>query len=127
MNIFLDDLRLAPDKYDLVFRSGEELVQWVINNPNEEIDLLSFDHDLGDGQIDGYDTVKQLVDLSVKAKKIQFHTDNFQGLLNMFWYLKNANKAGLLPTLRTLNPHKIECIDGIERVSLYFNALRRRS
>lgn len=123
MKIFLDDLRLAPEKYDLIFRTGEELIQWVSENPDTTVELLSLDHDLGEGILDGYEMVKQMVELPNKIKRIQFHTDNLIGLRNMFWYIKNAHKHGLLPELKQLRPQKVICIDGEETIASYFNAM----
>lgn len=123
MNIFLDDLRFAPEKYDLVFRTGESFLEWLEANPIEKIEMISFDHDLGETVIDGYETVKRMVELPNQIARVQFHTDNLIGLKNMFWYIKNAKKHGLMPALRTMNPHKISCIDGVETVVHYFNAM----
>ena len=124
MKIFIDDIRLAPEKYDLVFRTGESFLAWLKNNTSEQIELVSFDHDLGLDVIDGYELVKRMVEVPNQIERIQFHTDNLVGLKNMYMYIKNAQKYGLMPNLKKLRPKKIICIDGIETISNYYNANR---
>ena len=58
MKIFLDDLRPVPDEFDLVFRSGRALLKYLKENPNQHYELISFDHDLGENTLTGYDVVK---------------------------------------------------------------------
>ena len=122
MKIFVDDLRMAPEKYDLIFRHGEELLDWVKENPDTHVSLLSLDHDLNEGFIDGTALCRQLVETPNNIACVQFHTDNLQGLRNMYSILKSAHKVGLLPNLRRLYPYKINCIDGQEDVMTYFDA-----
>lgn len=124
MNIFLDDLRIAPKKYDLVFRTGESFLDWLKENPETEIELMSFDHDLGEHVIDGYETVKRMVEMPNHISRIQFHTDNLIGLKNMYMYFRSAKQHDLMPNLRRVNPHKFICIDGVESEVTFFNAFR---
>lgn len=57
--IFLDDLRIPSDIYStgdwVVIRSYAEFVEYATEN-HAEIDLISFDHDLGTDKT-GYDAV----------------------------------------------------------------------
>lgn len=124
MNIFLDDLRAAPEKYDLVFRTGESFLEWLEANPETEVKLMTFDHDLGEQVIDGYETVKRLVEMPNNISTVRFHTDNLIGLKNMYMYFRSAKKHGLLPNLKHINPHKFVCIDGVEKELTFFNAFR---
>lgn len=114
MHIFIDDLRTAPEKYDAVFRTGEQFLQWLEQHPTELIHSISFDHDLGLNVIDGYETVKRMVDLQNHIQKVQFHTDNPIGMKNMYMYILNAHKHGLMPNLKKIIPYKIKCINGKE-------------
>lgn len=59
MNMFIDDLRPAPDGY-VVCRSSEEAISWVKDNGCPE--FISFDHDLG-----GEDTSMVFIDWLINA------------------------------------------------------------
>ncbi|EFS0529382.1 hypothetical protein H2O84_002744 [Listeria monocytogenes] len=119
MNIFIDDLRLAPEKYNHSFLTAESFFSWCEAHDYPTIELLSLDHDLGDGFMDGFDLVKKIVELCMPVKRVQFHTDNIIGLKNMYYYLKNATECGLLPDLQHIDKRKIICIDGVESIAPY--------
>lgn len=122
MKIFIDDLRMKPDKYDLKFTSGEELLEWIAENSDTSIDLLSLDHDLNEGFMDGTELCRKLVEIEgLKLRRIQFHSDNYEGLKNMYSIIKSAHKAGLLSELRGINPYKINVIDGVEGEMRFFD------
>lgn len=96
MNIYVDDLRILPKDFDLIFKSAEEFLEWLDNKDNLHIELLSLDHDLGKDLMTGYDLVKVLVERLKNKKltlsKIKFHTSNPTGHKNMVFYMENANK-----------------------------------
>ncbi|EAC2536842.1 cyclic-phosphate processing receiver domain-containing protein [Listeria monocytogenes] len=48
MNIFIDDLRLAPEKYTHSFLTAESFLCWCEAHDYPTIELLLLDHDLGD-------------------------------------------------------------------------------
>lgn len=122
MKIFIDDLRMKPERYDLKFESGEELLEWINENPDERIELLSLDHDLNEGFMDGTELCRKLVEIeNLHLIGIQFHSDNFEGLKNMYSIIKSAHKVSLLPELRRINPYKINVIDGIEGEMRFFD------
>lgn len=118
MKIFLDDIRYTPDHYDMTFRDGPTFISWLSENSDTTIDLISFDHDLGPDEITGYDVVKYIVNHNINVKAVQFHTSNPTGFKNMHGYFVSAKKAGLYKDLK-INPHVIECIDGIETIMPY--------
>lgn len=127
MKIFIDDLRAKPDKYDLKFESGEELLSWIDDNKDEVIELLSLDHDLNEGFMDGTELCRKLVEIdNLQLKSIQFHSDNYQGIKNMYSIIASAKKVGLLENLRTTVPYKINVIDGIESKMTFFD-LRKQN
>lgn len=100
MKIFLDDLRPVPDEFDLVFRSGKALLKYLKENPNQHYELISFDHDLGENTLTGYDVVKAIVDdlnINFTFDRFQFHTANVVGFRNMYYYLVNAQIYDLFP------------------------------
>lgn len=118
--IFLDDLRIAPKHYTQLFRSAEDMLDWLRKNKDEVIDLISFDHDLGPTSgpnkvLNGCELIQIMIEeqLTKNIKTVQFHTDNNQGFQNMACVLHKAVKHGDIPPL-ALNTTKIECVDGIE-------------
>lgn len=100
MKVFIDDLRKLPDDFDLLFRSGEDFIHYLIKNPNQHFELISFDHDLGEFNINGYELIKELVnnnEIKFTFDKIQFHTSNIIGFENMWHYLYNAQIYNAFP------------------------------
>ena len=85
MNIFLDDIRPAPEDYILV-RSGREFVELVLKN-KYNINIVSLDHDLGNN-ITGYDVAKWIVINDIWPNKIIIHTQNPVGKENMYKLLE---------------------------------------
>ena len=78
MRMFLDDIRVPKNDYDVIVRSFEEAINFVKENgiPN----FISFDHDLGCDEIgnilkSGYDFAKWLVDMDIE--NIYKFPDNF--------------------------------------------------
>lgn len=67
-SMYLDDLRTPQKKYDVVVRSYEEAVKYVLDHGAPS--YISFDHDLGvdnDGAVakNGYDFARWLVESSL--------------------------------------------------------------
>lgn len=78
MKMFLDDIRVPKNDYDVIVRSFEEAINFV--NQNGIPTFISFDHDLGCDEIgnilkSGYDFAKWLVD--VDMENIHKFPDNF--------------------------------------------------
>lgn len=116
-NYFLDDLRTAPDDFH-EFETAEILLAVLKIFPkDEEINILSIDHDLGEGVMDGYDFVKALcaLDHIPPIKEIRLHTDNMVGFKNMYYYLTNAQQHGILDSNIKIDKRKWEVIDGVAR------------
>lgn len=115
--IFLDDIRFVPQGYNLVFRNGEDLIKYLKEHPNEHYDLISFDHDLGQNVMDGFDVIKEIVNnenINFTFDKFQFHTDNLTGFVNMFYYLISARKNNVISMKGLIDPFKYTYIDGVE-------------
>lgn len=115
--IFLDDIRYVPKWFNLVFRTGEELIKYLEENPNEHYELISFDHDLGQNVMDGFDVVKEIINnekINFTFNKFQFHTDNLTGFINMFYFLISARKNEAFSITGIIDPFKHTYIDGIE-------------
>jgi len=58
MKIYIDDVRPAPEGWTLV-KTFQELKALLISTVGQEIEEISFDHDLGDGHT-GYDMIRWL-------------------------------------------------------------------
>lgn len=115
--IFLDDIRFVPQGYNLVFRNGEDLIKYLQEHPNEHYELISFDHDLGQNVMDGFDVVKEIVNnekINFTFDKFQFHTDNLTGFINMFYYLISDRKNNVISENGLIDPFKHTYIDGVE-------------
>jgi hypothetical protein len=56
MHIWLDDIRDAPDGFIHVKNLAE--LRQLIASRSDVIEVMSFDHDLGDGEKDGYEIAK---------------------------------------------------------------------
>lgn len=81
MKIFLDDLRNPPDHSWAVVRSYEQFVDWIERHGVPEV--ISFDHDLGDGVPTGMDCAKWLVATERPIKNFLVHSANPPGAANI--------------------------------------------
>lgn len=99
--IYLDDLRPLPEGFDVLYQTGEELISYLNAHKRLHINKISFDHDLGEDIMTGYDVVKELVELIadgwVTVDEFYFHTANPTGYNNMVKYLQGARKHGVIP------------------------------
>ena len=84
--IWLDDIREAPAGFVSCKSVNEaKAVVKKLEERNEEIELISCDHDLGDFACDGGDGIK-LLDWLVERETfypIELHTMNIVGRMNM--------------------------------------------
>lgn len=97
INLYVDDLRDFPKDF-VIARDYDNAISLLINN---NIDILSLDHDLGEdkeGNIlpSGYDIVKYICENGIKIKKIYLHTDNPVGRDNMYETLLGARRRGFI-------------------------------
>jgi hypothetical protein len=87
MNIFLDDERLPANYLDFVIvRNYNEFVDAVLY-AKTPIKFISFDHDLGDDSLSGYECAKYLVDLDEDRGGTLIGPD-FE------WYVHSQNPVG---------------------------------
>ncbi len=78
MKMFLDDIRVPKNDYDVIVRNFEEAINFVKENGIPT--FISFDHDLGCDEMgnilkSGYDFAKWLVDMDIE--NIYKFPDNF--------------------------------------------------
>lgn len=83
MRIWLDDLRPAPDGFIHVKNLAE--FRDLIASNADEIEMMSFDHDLGDGEADGYQISKWFAEnhLDRWPLEIKVHSANPPGAANI--------------------------------------------
>ena len=79
MKIFLDDIRDCPKGFTLC-RTGEEAIKLLyLLNKNEDW-FISFDHDLGENCLSGYDVAshieKMVYNGVIKCPKWEIHSSN---------------------------------------------------
>jgi len=96
MKIFLDDERIpihwvGYDKNWTVVKNHTEFIELVSNciNNNISIDIISFDNDLGDGQLEGYDCAKWLTNEGIVIPEVWVHTMNAPAKQNIYYIMKN--------------------------------------
>lgn len=112
MKMFLDDIRIPKNSYDITVRSYDEAIRFIEINgiPN----FISFDHDLGcdnKGEIlkNGYDFAKWLVRMDIENKykfpkdfKFNVHSanpigrNNIEAILNNYLQFKIEFELGIL-------------------------------
>ncbi len=86
MKIYLDDERRAPEGFIHVRNMSE--LQGLLKRCNDEIEVMSFDHDLGDGEPDGYAIIKWLFQAHGNRypKEVIVHSANPSGAANIRAY-----------------------------------------
>lgn len=88
MQIFLDDEREPVNSLDwVIVKSYNEFVAVVLPLNEGELEYISFDHDLGDDSLSGYDAVKFLVELD-QERDGKLLTPTFK------WYTHSQNPVG---------------------------------
>jgi len=89
MKIFLDDEREPVDYLDWVVVRNYAQFVGVILTAREPITFISFDHDLGDDSLSGYEAVKWLCDLDMqRSTKFKILGPAFK------WYVHSQNPVG---------------------------------
>ena len=93
MRIFIDDLREAPEGYDLARNFGEfqELIKQA-KEKGEPIESISFDNDLGEGEKEGYEIMKWLAEAHPEymagETELKVHSANPKARENMEAYIE---------------------------------------
>lgn len=80
INVFLDDLRACPAGFVLA-RTAEDCITLMENN---EVAILSLDHDLGWDSMNGSDLAHALVARGLYADEIFLHSSSMAGRENMY-------------------------------------------
>ncbi len=102
IHLYLDDYRPCPTGFALA-RDGEECLMMLREC---EVDILSLDHELGWGQMDGTDVVKAMIHEGLYAREIYLHTSSMSGKKSMYELLYQAKPEhvilhnGPIPTAR---------------------------
>lgn len=96
MKVYLDDdleYRITPEGYTR-FTTGEELINYV-DKYDPTIDTISFDNDLGEDILEGYDVVKYMILNDWRVSNVIVHSANIVARKNMESYILSANRAGV--------------------------------
>lgn len=107
----MDDIRPLPTFFfNVLAVDGYECLD-ILRQNKGKVEYLSLDHDLGEDTLDGYDVVKVMVDEGLYANNIYLHTANPTGRENMYYYLINAIKHGVLPSHVRVNKGPIPYVE----------------
>jgi hypothetical protein len=95
MKIWLDDTRAPPDDSWLVFRTAEDLLEWLWPHMGE-VELMSLDHDLGEGRQTGYNVLECLEGMAYLGRtvpsRIEVHTANPVGRSKMLQAIQSIRE-----------------------------------
>lgn len=92
MKLYLDDVRELPDGYSPdeweIIRTGEALVSRIGQVGIENIEIISFDHDLGEDCLSGYDVARSIEEEVytcpvLKLPEFRIHSANPVGRKNL--------------------------------------------
>jgi hypothetical protein len=135
IKLYLDDVRTPNDETWVVVRNYDEFVEKINLHGLESFDVISLDHDLGEGAMveyytnvknnytldynnieekTGYDCCKYMVNISmtknIPLPQIYVHSANPIGSANMMGYINNYLMNCRLPQtcVRVQIPHTIE-------------------
>jgi len=106
MWIWLDDVRKKPDHFDIWFKSGKDLVNYI--KKGKHISFISFDHDLSFkhyfglnpfNKMTGYDVASFIEELAYHNKIKRFpwavHSQNPVGAKRIIQAMENCDKYWL--------------------------------
>lgn len=104
--LFLDDLRSPPKNHEgltwILCRNKEEFMLGL-RSLQTEISILSFDHDLNEGEPNGKQVANWLIEeiqnleLTLpNLELIRVHSDNGPGAENIISYFQSAQRAGII-------------------------------
>lgn len=96
IKLWLDDIRTPPDETWLWCKNGYECVGMIVANAGN-IDIVSFDHDLGEG-VNGYWVACQIETMAnnfYRHSLVEFK-DNPEGICvpSFDWEVHSANPVG---------------------------------
>lgn len=101
INIILDDdleNRITPQGFTR-FTTGNDLIAFMVENPDTEIDYITFDNDLGTGLPEGYDVVKILINDQWHVNHLNVHSANTVASRNMIQILSSAIRHDIIPVM----------------------------
>lgn len=92
MKIWIDDIRLVPEGFVWV-KSSKEAID-VIERNWDDIELISFDHDLG-GDDTSYIVAKWIEEQVWNGRRmtaeLKIHSSNPVGRTNLYWAFQKIN------------------------------------
>lgn len=97
MKIYLDDTRPAPDKSWKLVKTPQEALKLILSGQVEE---ASLDHDLGSGQLTGYDLLKcieeEVFNNNFEPPVFHLHSANPVGRKNMYAVIKKIKQQVII-------------------------------
>ena len=100
MRIWLDDIRKMPDSFDIWFKSGQDLVDYI--KSGDPVTFISFDHDLSFKHYFGLNPFHKLTGyvicpcqiFSTMIKRFEWaiHSANPIGAKRIEWAMTKANR-----------------------------------
>lgn len=101
--IWLDDIRLPPDESWFWVKNFNDLNQ-LLNDEHLEVEVISFDHDLGDNTPDGSQCASRFIEIGIERgwqdpPEYHVHSDNPCGRDNIVSKMeswKKIKRMGLL-------------------------------
>ena len=88
MKLYLDDIRAAPDDSWVVARTAQDAIKWL---KTLNVEVISLDHDLGAGQLTGYDVVKWI--------EKEVFTNKFVPPIILIHSMNNVGRANILAAI----------------------------
>ena len=94
MKIYLDDERTPKSDGWNIVRDGKSFIELLLKTNLDDIELISFDHDLSDvNEMTGYDVINYLLDAEINwIIPYNVHSANPVGALNIKTIIDNWNK-----------------------------------
>lgn len=80
IHVFLDDFRKCPAGF-VYARTAEECLMLL---EQEQVDILSLDHDLGIREMNGTELVQQMVQRGLYPREVYLHTSSSSGRQAMY-------------------------------------------
>lgn len=91
IHVFMDDIRPRPQGFTLA-RTAEECLLLL---ELEEVGILSLDHDMGYGQPNGLEVVKEIVLRSLFPREVYLHSSSMVARSQMFQLLYAYRPEGV--------------------------------
>lgn len=121
LRIFIDDERTAPEDYDLTFRNADDFFAWLSENEDTHVAELSLDYFLADEFVvhtNGLDIAKKLTEVPHSIRRVQVHSDYYDGGKEIFKVLQEFARSRVNPLFRGCYSCKIRITDDGQEIEV---------